>query len=412
MTDRYEIHSMNRYTFAAIALACAMPTTAHAKVNLGKALEVIRAIGPEGSGNARAKEAWQAVSQVSSNQLTEVLAAMQDSQPLSCNYLRAAVDTIVQREEAAGRALPKDALVKFLKNTSMSPRSRRTAYEILQRIIPDAEQQFIPGMVNDPCLELRRDALALLLTEANQLKKDEKKNEAITVYGKVFRAARDVDQINEAYDALGELDTKVDLARHYGFITRWRIVAPFDNVENKGFNVAYGPEEGVDLNAKFTAKESQEVEWRSHVSDDPNGIVDFNAAYKDDENPNKGQGGNYKGAIGYAYTVFHSSKDQTVDLRVGCINGNKVWVNGKEIFANEVYHSGMEIDQYVAKVKLKKGENSILVKLAQNEQTEQWAQRWQFQLRICDEIGTAILSSDRPASEQTAARESTRGIIR
>lgn len=403
---------MNRFTFAAIALAFAMPSSAHAKVNLGKALEVIRAIGPEGAGNAKATEAWQAVSQASADQLTEVLAAMQDSEPLSCNYLRAAVDTIVQREASAGRDLPKDALVKFLKNTSMSPRSRRTAYEVLQRIIPDAEQQFIPGMVNDPCLELRRDAIALLLDEAKQLQKDEKTNDAISVFGKAFRAARDVDQINAAYDALGELDTKVDLARHYGFILRWNIVAPFDNVDNKGFDVVNAPENGVDLTAGYTAKANQQATWRAHVSDDPNGIIDFNAAFKDDEDPNKGQGGNYKGAVGYAYTIFESATDQTVDLRVGCINGNKVWVNGKEVLSNEVYHSGMEIDQYVAKVNFKKGKNEILFKLAQNEQTEQWAQRWQFQLRICDPIGTAILSTNRPLPEKTAARELFRGIIR
>ena len=403
---------MRRFSYVAIAMAFAMPTVAHAGVDLGKALKVIRAIGPEGAGNALATPAWKAVSEASREQLTEVLAAMQDNEPLSCNYLRAAIDTIVQRELRAGRELPKDALIAFLKNTTMSPRSRRTAYEILQRIIPDAEQQFIPGMVDDPCLELRRDAIALLLDEAKQLRKEDKKSEAIAVLGKAFLAARDVDQVNAAVDALAELDIKVDLARHYGFILRWHIVAPFDNVENKGFDIAYAPEQGVDLSAAYAAKGNQQATWRTYVTDDPNGIVDLNAAYKDDDDPNKGQGGNYKGAIGYAYTVFESARDRTVDLRLGCINGNKVWVNGNEVIANEVYHSGMEIDQYVAQADLKKGNNEILVKLAQNEQTEQWAQRWQFQLRVCDSIGTAILSTNRPLPEKTADRELTRGIIR
>ena len=81
-----------------------------------------------------------------------------------------------------------------------------------------------------------------------------------------------------------------------------------------------------------------------------------------------------------------------MDIRLGCINAHKVWINGQLLTANQVYHSGMEIDQYQASCQLKQGKNTILVKICQNEQTESWAQRWQFQLRVCDKTGTAIAS--------------------
>jgi hypothetical protein len=55
----------------------------------------------------------------------------------------------------------------------------------------------------------------------------------------------------------------------------------------------------------------------------------------------------------------------------------------------------MMIDQYIVNASLKKGTNSILLKIAQNEQEESWAQRWQFQLRVCDNNGTAILANGR-----------------
>jgi len=84
-----------------------------------------------------------------------------------------------------------------------------------------------------------------------------------------------------------------------------------------------------------------------------------------------------------------------VEIRVGCINGNKVWVNGKMVVSNHVYHASTAIDQYTAQATFRKGRNDILVKVAQNEQTEDWAQRWQFQLRVCDSYGTAILATDR-----------------
>ena len=81
-----------------------------------------------------------------------------------------------------------------------------------------------------------------------------------------------------------------------------------------------------------------------------------------------------------------------VGLRLGCINANKLWLNGKLIHEHGVYHSGSQMDQYTARGTLANGRNTILLKVCQNEQTEEWAQSWHFQLRVCDEFGTAVLS--------------------
>jgi len=60
-----------------------------------------------------------------------------------------------------------------------------------------------------------------------------------------------------------------------------------------------------------------------------------------------------------------------------------------------VYHGGSQLDQYVCSAQLKPGPNVILVKVCQNEQTQSWAKKWSVQLRLCDERGTAVLSTDR-----------------
>ena len=103
----------------------------------------------------------------------------------------------------------------------------------------------------------------------------------------------------------------------------------------------------------------------------------------------------YKGAIAYAQTTFESSSAQDVQIRLGCINANKIWLNGKLLTRNNVYHANMMIDQYIVSAALKKGTNRILLKIAQNEQEESWAQRWEFQVRVCDTNGTAVLANDR-----------------
>jgi hypothetical protein len=84
---------------------------------------------------------------------------------------------------------------------------------------------------------------------------------------------------------------------------------------------------------------------------------------------------------------------------MGTSNASKVWLNGELVGATHVYHANEVIDQYIAKGQLRRGKNSLLLKICQNEQTEAWAQDWAFQFRVCDAIGTAILSQDRPGQK-------------
>lgn len=76
-------------------------------------------------------------------------------------------------------------------------------------------------------------------------------------------------------------------------------------------------------------------------------------------------------------------KSAMAELRLGCKNGWKVWLNGEMLFGRDEYHRGMKLDQYKLPIHLKKGKNSILIKCCQNEQTEQWTVEWQFQIRAC-----------------------------
>jgi hypothetical protein len=337
-------------------------------------LKNIRAVGPKGAGNQEAASAWQQLSKADAEQLPDVLAGMDGADLLASNWIRAAAETIADRQLKSGGVLPVKALEKFLSETNHSPYSRRVAYELILRVSPKAKSRLIPGFLNDPSLELRREAVADLLEQAAQ---DDRN--AVQLLRTALTAARDVDQINSANDQLKKRDQEVDLISHFGFLTRWHLIGPFDNTSKSGFDVAYPPETEVNLSEKLAGKDG-EVKWIEHTTDDNYGLVDLNKAL-----------GKHKGSICYAYAEFMSPEERDVDLRLGCINGNKLWLNGNLLTANHVYHAGTQIDQYVGKGRLKKGRNTILLKIAQNEQTEDWAQRWQFQLRVCDQYGTAVL---------------------
>jgi hypothetical protein len=246
---------------------------------------------------------------------------------------------------------------------------------LIARVDPSAHDRLIPGMLNDPSLELRRDAVAMKLEAAAKISA---KPTAVKMVREALSAARDLDQIDAAAAKLRDFGETVDLPTHFGFVMQWKLIGPFDNTAARGFDVPYPPEQQLDFSAAYPGKVG-EVKWLDHTTADQYGVVDLNKAI-----------GKHMGAAGYAVHEFVSDTARDVELRIGCINGNKVWLNGELLTANHVYHAGTQIDQYIGRGRLKKGKNQILVKVCQNEQTEDWAQNWQFQLRVCDQYGTAV----------------------
>jgi hypothetical protein len=350
-----------------------------------EALAKVAAVGLNGSGHKEGVAAAKVVSQATPGQLSQILAAMDGANDISLNWLRIAAESVAQR---AGSNLPIADLEKFLADTKHAPRARRLAYELIAAVDPAAEKRLIPTLLDDPSIELRRDAVAQLLDATAKISAQQT---AISGYQKAFFHARDLDQIKAAAAKLTDFGQKPDIAAHMGFLLNWKLIGPFDNVNDVGWNTAYPPETKIDLAAEYDGQKGK-VKWIDATSADDYGLVDLNKIL-----------GNHKGAITYAYTEFIADKDQPCELRLCCINGNKVWLNGKLLTANHVYHSGDDIDQYIARGELKRGKNTILLKIAQNEQTEAWAQRWQFQIRVCDAIGTAILSQDRPGQKVARA---------
>ncbi len=368
-----------------VALYSPMPCAA---VEIDELTATIRNIGPKGEGHAAAQEAWKSLATQPASELVAVLDGFQGANKLATNWLRGAVDSIAQSAINESSPLPQDDLQQFVIEHNNAPLARLTAYEWLLRVNPEIKESLLPHFLNDSSLELRREAVASLLQKAKSPDNDSQPERIIDAYRTALNHARDLDQIDEATKQITDLGGKVDLPRHFGFLLDWHVIAPFDNANKKGFDVVYSPEQDanrlIDTDATHVGK-LPNLKWKNTASEERFGIVDLNDIYPD----------KYKGAIAYAHTTFESSSAQDVQIRLGCINANKIWLNGKLLTRNNVYHANMMIDQYIVNATLKKGNNRILLKIAQNEQEESWAQRWQFQIRVCDANGTAVLANDR-----------------
>jgi hypothetical protein len=353
-------------------------------------LKTLSRIEGAGNNNPAATEAWNELAKTSPENLPEILAAFDDCTVLGANWLNLAVDTIADRAVDAGEKLPAQGLEGFVLDRQRNPRARRLAYDLLVRVDPAAQGRLVPTMLNDPGVEFRRDAVAHLLNQAEGLfaGKDPAQTRLLqqVIYQQTLAAARDDDQIKVIVKKLKKLGVPVDLPRHFGFLMNWKVVGPFNNKDRKGFAVAYPPEKKLDLAAQYDGQEGP-VKWQAYQTADDYGMVNINEPY-----------GMLKEVLAYAVTDFDSSVDRQVELRLGCKNAWKVWLNGELLFQRDEYHRGMRLDQYRLKANLKKGRNVIMLKLCQNEQMENWTKEWQFQLRVCDATGTAILSPSRPAS--------------
>lgn len=344
-------------------------------------VKTIQAVGPEGKGHREAAAAWQRLVQADAGQLPAILAGLDQAGPLAANWLRTAVDAIAERQLERGGKLPTAALEDFLRNTRHAARARRLAYEWLVRVDGSAADRLLPGMLDDPSPELRRDAVARQLGKAEAFEKAEKKD-AAAAYHKALDSAVDLDQVRLLAERLRKLGRAVDIARQLGMIVRWKVVGPFDNTGEKGFDIAYPPEREANSNAAYPGKHGQ-VRWIEHATADEQGKVDLNRVL-----------GQEKGVVGYAMTEFLADRQREVEFRLASFNAVKVWLNGRLIDQHHVYHAGSEMDQYVSRGELRPGRNVILVKVCQNEQTQDWAVYWYFQLRLCDERGKPVLSTD------------------
>jgi hypothetical protein len=317
----------------------------------------------------------------------QLLSGMDDAGPIAANWLRSAAEVIAGNLETSNK-LSLTELGAFFLDQSHSPRARRFAFELIRKADPTTAKSLVPGLLNDPSPELRRDAVAQLMEQASIIAGQGNSNGAVLLYRQALGGAVDPAQVKPIASALKELDVEVDLPRHFGFLMRWHVTGPFDNTKRMGFDTVYPPEKEINLAAEYDGKGTK-ARWQPLLSSDAFGKIDLNKPL-----------GLLKETVGYAYTEFESAGSRSAEIRLGCKNAWKIWFNGQLVFGRDEYHRGQRIDQYKLPIQLKPGKNTILVKACQNEQTEEWTVQWEFQLRICDATGSAILASNRQATPQ------------
>jgi hypothetical protein len=352
-------------------------------------IQTIQAVAARGAGHPEAIAAVKRLSQTGPESLLPILAAMGDANPLAANWLRGAFETIADRALRDGNTLPTDRFEEFILDRSHDPRARRLAYEWLAKVDPTAPDRIIPVSLDDPSAEMRRDAVARALHSAEQLAASGEVAAAQAEFRKALSGAVDGDQVTAITKDLEKLGVEVDLVAHFGLLTEWQLIGPFDNKGGIGFAAVYPPEMTTDLAAEYEGQLGK-VRWEPHHAAAPGGEINMDSVGLFDISRLTKP---HKGAVTYAATEFQSDREQRIEFRLSTQNAWKVWLNGEFLFGQEEYHRGSMFDQYAVRGRLQPGKNVILLKVCQNEQTQDWAQTWAFQFRVCDLSGRGLRSS-------------------
>lgn len=375
---------------AAAALGAALlAAPAPADDDTDRAIAAIKSVKKEGQGNDDAGPAWKALVSKGGAALMPTLAAFDDSNPTSANWLRAAVDAIVENEKTAGRKLPAERLLDFATDTKRAPSARRIAYELLVSQEPAARAKLLPGFLNDKSPDLRRDAIE---AELEKIEKDNSSTSRADLE-KLFTFTRDRDQVLLLEKKIAAKGGKVGVTEHFGFLTQASIVGPFDAPGSKGYETAYPADTAKDASGKFKGKGGVEIAWKPVSTTDKFGTFDLTKLLD-----------KHKNAVAYALAVVVAENEMPCDIRATGPNAVKIFLNGKELAGREEYHHGDPLDATIGKGMLKKGENVVVLKVCQNDQKESFAQLWQFQVRLCDDTGGPLTGAAQLITENGTAK--------
>ncbi len=383
------------WTTALVLVCTPSRMMAEESVALEHQIASLLAVGKEGKGNEEASQAWKRIASVDAYSIPKILAAIDQSQPISANYIRSAVDAIAGRAKSENSPLPVKDLEAFLRDIAHHPKARRFAYELLIAVDPAAKDRWVSSFLLDPSPELRRDSVEYWKGLADAELKGDAKERAIELYEKAMTGAVDEDQVSTIAKKLEDLGKPVDVPTHFGLIQNWKVIGPFDNTGEKGYDTAYPPEEKIDFAGKYPGK-GKEVSWIDWTTTHQLAKVDLQKGLEMEK---------AKGTIAYGHAVVTLPEARVAQVRLSTPNGWKLWVNGEYVFGKAEYHSGEFFDQTILDVNLKKGDNTVLIKCCQNEQTEPWTNVWRYQIRLCDASGTAILASNRPKVQTIFEKE-------
>jgi len=159
-----------------------------------------------------------------------------------------------------------------------------------------------------------------------------------------------------------------------GFVTRWKLLGPFDNSDRNGHRRRDPFEPVTSLDAPVTLADGTKARWWNYESP-TGGFLNLERAFA-------GQRGDWQLSYGYAAIHYHAPQAREAKLLMDSFFLFKVYVNGEEVFAKNGENFDFP-DKYAIPVHLRTGDNVIVVKASQTTLAAD-TNPWGLYLRVDD----------------------------
>lgn len=301
--------------------------------------------------------------------ISALVEAAQSENAEEQEFARTSLEKLARSMRASGKSDAAGRAALSLYGLATDDAGRLDALEgIAQCPIPEAFDVAMAA-VNEPALE--EGATAALIAVAEKLMAAGDSERALKAYRTVSERDTSVDTIGRIAGRMNELGAPLDTSQLLGFVTRWRLVGPFDWREDKDWQAPFVGEPAIDLEAKYKTGD-EELAWFGHETTDGMGMVSLYAIFDQREH-----------CFAYAYAEVTVDDKADVEIRVGTDDGLRLWVNEKLVHDNNCDRP-LKVDEDRAKATLNKGVNRILVK------SSQVAGGWGFCLRIMTPDGKVL----------------------
>jgi hypothetical protein len=161
------------------------------------------------------------------------------------------------------------------------------------------------------------------------------------------------------------------------FFRGWLVAGPFP----RDFETVNPPEKGVNLKTTYSGLDKAVVKWQPVLKAGEPTIGPDPVNLQPLMTPNNG-------VCAYAYGIIRSDRDRDALLLSGSDEEMAVWLNGERVFLHSSYYRAFYRDQDRTPIKLKQGDNPILLKLGHG-----W-EAWRFCVRIAHPVGMPLTVGD------------------
>ncbi|MEW6236818.1 MAG: HEAT repeat domain-containing protein [Candidatus Omnitrophota bacterium] len=223
------------------------------------------------------------------------------------------------------------------------------AFDIIMQAAADEalKEQSLPALA----------AVAIALANAGQ------KDKTLQAFEKIAAMKPSAQTMQQLANRLRAQGLSVATAGMMGFVLHWKAIGPFPIKDGQGWDVDIIGEANADASrpVKF---ENRSLEWKPIQANDETGVVNLIPSL-----------GSCEQCIAYAYAEITVLKNEDAVLKLGVDDSEKIWLNGELVFSQFAARP-LQVDQDSVPVKLKAGNNSILMKIYQNNLG------WEFCLRL------------------------------